>query len=211
MSRRYGRPVGDYQRIFVVSTQAGAAEVARVRSEIGSSAVVLTAPTVDGKRVVQELGHTAHPEVVLAPVRFPDVDRGHRLDEVVRRHAVADRYRDLVVVADPASITLLLRVLAPDQLPASGPVTEVGLPRGPRPVPLGRAAAAGVVLALLAGLMSAVVPVWVLPALAALTGLVLLTVSGRRWLGQSVLIAVAVCLGVSLLAIAGSARFPGAW
>ena len=211
MSRRYGRPVGDYQRILVVSTRADAAEVARVRSGIGSRAVVLTAPTVDGKRVVQELGHTAHPEVVLAPVRYPDVDRGHRLDEVVRRHAVADRFRDVVVVADPATITLLLRVLAPDQLPASGPVTEVGLPRGPRPVPLGRAAAAGVALAVLASLMSAVVPVWVLPALAALAGLVLLTMPGRRWLGQSALIAVAVCLGVSLLAIAGSARFPGAW
>jgi len=211
MSRRYGRPVGDYQRILVVSTRADAAEVARVRSGIGSRAVVLTAPTVDGKRVVQELGHTAHPEIVLAPVRYPDVDRGHRLDEVVRRHAVADRFRDVVVVADPATITLLLRVLAPDQLPASGPVTEVGLPRGPRPVPLGRAAAAGVALAVLASLMSAVVRVWMLPALAALAGLVLLTVPGRRWLGQSVLIAVAVCLGVTLLAIAGSARFPGAW
>ena len=160
---------------------------------------------------MQGLGHTAHPEVVLAPVRFPDVDRGHRLDEVVRRHAVADRFRDVVVVADPATITLLLRVLAPDQLPASGPVTEVGLPRGPRPVPLGRAAGAGVALALLVGLLSAVVPVWALPALAAVVGLVLLALPGRRWLGLSVLIAVAVALGVSLLAIAGSARFPGAW
>jgi hypothetical protein len=42
-------------------------------------------------------------------------------------------------------------------------------------------------------------------------GLALLAVPGRRWLGQSVLIAVAVALAVSLLAIAGSARFPGAW
>ncbi len=201
----------DLQRIFVVSTQADAAEVARVRAGIGSSAIVVTAPTADGKRVVQGLGHTAHPEVVLAPVRFPDVDRGHRLDEVVRRHAVADRFRDLVVVADPATITLLLRVLAPDQLPASGPVTEVGLPRGPHPVPLGRSAAGGVGLALVASLSSAVVPVWVLPALAAVAGLVLLVLPGRRWIGQSVLIAVAVALGVSLLAIAGSARFPGAW
>jgi hypothetical protein len=203
--------VTDLQRIFVVSTQADAAEVARVRADIGSSAVVVTAPTADGKRVVQGLGHTAHPEVVLAPVRFPDVDRGHRLDEVVRRHAVADRFRDVVVVADPATITLLLRVLAPDQLPTSGRVTEVGLPRGPHPVPLGRAAAGGVGLALVASLSSAVVPVWVLPALAAVAGLVLLVLPGRRWLGQSVLIAVAVALGVSLLAIAGSARFPGAW
>ena len=203
--------MSDYQRILVVSTQADATEVARVRAGIGSSAVVITAPTADGKRIVQGLGHTAHPEVVLAPVRFPDVDRGHRLDEVVRRHAVADRFRDVVVVADPSTITLLLRVLAPDQLPTSGPVTEVGLPRGPRPVPLGRAAAAGAVLALLASLLSAVVPVWALPALAAVVGLVLLALPGRRWLGLSVLIAVAVALGVSLLAIAGSARFPGAW
>ena len=203
--------MSDYQRILVVSTQADATEVAKVRAGIGSSAVVITAPTADGKRIVQGLGHTAHPEVVLAPVRFPDVDRGHRLDEVVRRHAVADRFRDVVVVADPSTITLLLRVLAPDQLPTSGPVTEVGLPRGPRPVPLGRAAAAGVVLALLASLLSAVVPVWALPALAAVVGLVLLALPGRRWLGLSVLIAVAVALGVSLLAIAGSARFPGAW
>ena len=203
--------MSDYQRILVVSTQADAAEVARVRAGIGSSAVVITAPTADGKRIVQGLGHTAHPEVVLAPVRFPDVDRGHRLDEVVRRHAVGDRFRDVVVVADPATITLLLRVLAPDQLPTSGPVTEVGLPRGPRPVPLGRAAGAGVALALLVGLLSAVVPVWALPALAAVVGLVLLALPGRRWLGLSVLIAVAVALGVSLLAIAGSARFPGAW
>ncbi len=203
--------MSDYQRILVVSTQADATEVARVRAGIGSSAVVITAPTADGKRIVQGLGHTAHPEVVLAPVRFPDVDRGHRLDEVVRRHAVGDRFRDVVVVADPSTITLLLRVLAPDQLPAAGPVTEVGLPRGPRPVPLGRAAAAGVGLALLVSLLSAVVPVWALPALAAAGGLVLLALPGRRWLGLSVLIAVAVALGVSLLAIAGSARFPGAW
>jgi hypothetical protein len=203
--------VTDFQRILVVSTRADAAEVGRVRAGIGSSAVVITAPTADGKRIVRGLGHTAHPEVVLAPVRFPDVDRGHRLDEVVRRHAVADRFRDVVVVADPSTITLLLRVLAPDQLPTSGPVTEVLLPRGPRPVPLGRAAAAGVVLALLVFLLSAVVPVWALPALAAVVGLVLLALPGRRWLGLSVLIAVAVALGVSLLAIAGSARFPGAW
>ena len=201
----------DFQRILVVSTRADAAEVGRVRAGIGSSAVVITAPTADGKRIVRGLGHTAHPEVVLAPVRFPDVDRGHRLDEVVRRHAVADRFRDVVVVADPSTITLLLRVLAADQLPTSGPVTEVLLPRGPRPVPLGRAAAAGVVLALLVFLLSAVVPVWALPALAAVVGLVLLALPGRRWLGLSVLIAVAVALGVSLLAIAGSARFPGAW
>ena len=151
------------------------------------------------------------PEVLLAPVRFPDVDRGHRLDELVRRHAVEDRYRDLVVVADPATLTLLLRVLAPDQLPESGPVTEVGLPRASRPVPLGKAAAGGVGLAVVAGVLSPVLAPWVLPALVALAGLALLVVPGRRYVGQALLIATAVSVVVTLMAIAGSARFPGAW
>jgi hypothetical protein len=203
--------VTDFQPIFVVSTKAGAGEVEHLRTSLGSSAVVLTAPTAEAKRVVVGLGREAHPDVLLAPVRFPDVDRGHRLDGLVRRHAVEDRYRDVVVVADPATVTLLLRVLAPDQLPSAGPVTEVGLPRGPRPVPLGRAALGGVVLAFVALGLSSLVPVWVLPALVVLAGLLLLVVPGRRYLGQAMLIAVGASLIVGLLAIAGSARFPGAW
>lgn len=209
--RRYGRPVSDFQRIFVVSAQAGVDEVARLRRRLGSSVRVLTAPTPEAKRVVEALQREPVPEVALAPVRFPDVDRGHRLDEVVRRHAVEDRYRDLVVVADPATLTLLLRVLAPDQLPESGPVTEVGLPRGPRPVPLNRAAVGGVVLGFVAGVLSGVVPFWVLPALVVLVGLVLLVVPGRRHVGQALLIATGVAAVVMLFSIAGSSRFPGAW
>ncbi|WP_191281122.1 hypothetical protein [Nocardioides flavus (ex Wang et al. 2016)] len=201
----------DYQRILVVSTRADAAEVQRVRARMGSSAVVLTAPTAEGKRIVQGLGREAHPEVLLAPVRFPDVDRGHRLDEVVRRHAVADRFRDVVVVADPATVTLLLRVLAPDQLPESGPVTEVGLPRGSRPVPLVQAALGGGGLAVAALVLGPVLPLWLLPVLAGLVGLVLLVVPGRRHLGEAVLIAAGASVVVGLLVIAGSARFPGAW
>lgn len=199
----------DFQRILVVSTQAGPGEVERVRSRLAASAVVLTAPTGEGGRVVAGLGRTPVAEVELAPVLHPDVDRGHRLDEVVRRHAVADRYRDVVVVADPATITLLLRVLAPDQLPESGPVTEVGLPRGTRPVPLGPATAGGVGLAVVAGLLASVVPVWVLPALAILAALGLLAVPGRRHVAYALLIAVAVAVLVALFAIAGSTRFPG--
>lgn len=201
----------DYQRIVVVSTQAAAADVDRVRTRLGSSAVVLTAPTGEAKRVVEGLGHRAVPEVVLAPVRHPDVDRGHRLDEAVRRHAVADRFRDVVVVADPATITLLLRVLAPDQLPAGGPVTEVGLPRGARPVPTGRAVASGIGLGVVAGVLSGVIPIWVLPTLVAVAGLVLLAVPGRKHVGESLLIAVGVALLTTLLSIAGSTRFPGSW
>lgn len=198
----------DYQRILVVTTKADGTDVAAVRRRLGANALVLTAPTAEAKRVVEELGRDAVPEVVLAPVRHPDVDRGHRLDEVVRRHAVADRFRDVVVVADPATVILLLRVLAPGQLPAGGPITEVGLPRGPRAVPLGRAAAGGVALAMLAGALSPVVPAWLLPALVVFAGLVLLLLPGRRHVGHALLIAVAVAAVVSLMVIAGSRRFP---
>lgn len=201
----------DYQRIVVVSTQSGAADLDRVRARLGSSAVVLTAPTGEAKRVVEALGRDAVPEVVLAPASHPDVDRGHRLDEAVRRHAVADRFRDVVVVADPATIILLLRVLAPDQLSDGGPVTEVGLPRGARPVPTGQAVAGGIGLGVVAGVLSGVVPIWVLPALVAAAGLVLLAVPGRKHVGESLLIAVGVAVLVTILSIAGSTRFPGSW
>lgn len=203
--------MSELQRIFTVSVQASTTDVERLRARLGSSVRVLTAPTVEARRVVEALGREPVPEVLLAPVRFPDVDRGHRLDELVRRHAVEDRYRDLVVVADPATLTLLLRVLAPDQLPEAGPVTEVGLPRAPRPVPLGKAAAGGVGLAVVAGVLTPVLAPWVLPALVALAGLALLVVPGRRYVGQALLIAAAVSVVVTLMAIAGSARFPGAW
>ena len=203
--------VSDFQRILVVSTRAGEADVERVRRRLGSGARVLTAPTAEAKRVVVGLHREARPEVLLAPVRFPDVDRGHRLDDLVRQHAVQDRFRDVVVVADPATVTLLLRVLAPDQLPESGPVTEVGLPRGARPVPLLQAALGGAAIAVAALALGAVVPLWALPLLAVLVGLVLLVVPGRRHLGEAVLIAAGASVVVGLLAIAGSARFPGAW
>lgn len=209
--RRYGQGVSDFQRIFVVSAQAGDADVERLRRRLGASVRVLTAPTAEAKRVVEALRFDPVPEVALAPVRFPDGDRGHRLDGLVRRHAVEDRYRDLVVVADPATLTLLLRVLAPDQLPEGGPVTEVGLPRGPRPVPLNRAAVGGVALGFVAGVLSGVVPFWVLPVLVVLAGLVLLLVPGRRHVGQALLIATGVAAVVMLFSVAGSSRFPGSW
>ena len=201
----------DLQRIYVVGTQAGADEVARVRSAMDAGAVVLTAPTAEAKKVVAGLGVEPVVDVLLAPVRFPDVDRGHRLDELVRRHAVQDRFRDVVVVTDPASVTLLLRALAPDQLPMGGAVTELGLPRGSRPVPLVQAALGGGLLAFVTVLGADVIPIWVLPLVAVLAGLTLLLVPRRRHLGEALLIAVAVAVAVSLLSVAGSSRFPGSW
>lgn len=199
----------DYQRIHVVSTLAAADEVADLRRRLGKEAVVLTAPTGEAKQVVKGLGRTPVPEVLLAPVAHPTHDRGHRLDGLVRRHALADRYRDVVVVADPASITLLLRVLAPGQLATGGAVVEAGLPRGPRPVSLVRVLAGGVGLAVAFGLGAVLGTGWVLPALVVLAGLVLLVLPSQRHLGKTVLLAVAVAGVVMFMAIAGSERFPG--
>lgn len=198
----------DYQRIFVATTQADGTDVAAVRRRLSAKAIVLAAPTAEAKRVVARLGCDVVPELVLAPVPHPGVDRGHRIDEVVRRHAVADRFRDVVVVADPATVVLLLRVLAPEQLPTGGPVTEVGLPREARPVPVRAALAGGVALALLVLALSPVLPIWQVPALGLVPGLALLLLPRLRHVGYALLIALGVALVMSLMVIAGSNRFP---
>lgn len=201
----------DRQRILLVSSAATDSETEDVRGTLSRDALVLTAPTAEAKRVVTEIGAEPRPELELAPVRFPDADRGHRLDALVRRHALADRFRDLVVVADAATLTLLLRVLAPDQLPAQGSVTHVGLPRAGRPVPVAPAVGIGVVLGLLAGILAGGVPILVLPVAVAAVGLGLAVVPSRRHVGLGALLAAAVALGAIFLSIAGSSRFPGSW
>jgi len=157
-----------------------------------------------------EKASTVEPEALLAPVRFPEVDRGHRLDELVRGHALRDRFRDVVVVTDPASATLLLRVLAPDQLPNGGAVTAVGLARGERPVETRRALAVGVALGLVVGVAASSRAVLALPVVVALVGLGLLLVVPWRHVGRELLLASAISVGVSIAIVAGSARFPAA-
>ncbi len=199
------------QPIHVVSTAATEAELARLRDGLGRDPAVLVAPAAEAARVVRALGGRPRPEPLLAPVRFPDVDRGHRLDELVRRVALEDRFRDVVVVTDPASATLLLRVLAPDQLAAGGAVTLVGLPRGDRPVAVRRGVVTGAVLGVAAYLVDAAAPLFALPVAAALVGFVLLLVPAGRHLGRELLLAAAVALVVVLAIVAGSARFPDGW
>lgn len=201
----------DHQRIHVVSDAAGEADLRRVLDELGRDPVVLTAPTAEAARLVRVLGVEPQAEVLLAPVRFPQADRGHRLDELVRRHALHDRFRDVVVVTDAATSTLLLRVLAPDQLPTEGPVTVVGLVRGDRPVDVRRGVFTGLALGVTAGLVESLVPLLALPVAAALVGLALLLVQPWRHLGRELLLAAAIALVVVLVVVAGSARFPGGW
>ena len=195
----------------MVSTTADEAELQRVRDDLGRDPVVLTAPTAEAKRVVSALGFEPHVEVLLAPASFPPADRGHRLDELVRRHALRDRFRDVVVVTDPATATLLLRVLAPDQLASGGAVTVVGLPRGDRPVVVRRAVAGGVVLGVVTGVAEQQAAVLALPVAVAVVGLGVLLVPPWRHVGRELLLAAGIAVAVLLVVVAGSARFPGGW
>ena len=197
------------QRILVVSTSATPADIDRLRDLLGRGPLVLTAPTGEAKQVVTAIDAEPQPDVLLAPVRFPDADRGERLDRLVRSHALTDRFRDVVVVVDPATATLLLRVLAPDQLPAGGAVTVVGLPRGDRPASVRRALLGGVLLGVVSGLAE---PLYLaLPGAVALVGLVLVLVGSWRHVGRELLLAAAVGVVVVLASFVGSTRFPGAW
>ncbi|PUA79055.1 hypothetical protein [Nocardioides currus] len=200
-----------HQRIFVVTTAATDAELTRARAELGRDALVLTAPTADAERVVRSLAATPRAEVLLAPVSHPGFDRGHRLDDLVRRHALADRFRDVVVVADPATTTLLLRVLAPDQLSDEGAVTRVGLARGDRPVNALRAVLGGGVVGLVASLLERQLEILALPAVALVLGLALHLVPRWRHVGRELLLVGAVATVAVFLAVAGSARFPAGW
>ncbi|MCW2817798.1 MAG: hypothetical protein JWR42_585 [Marmoricola sp.] len=199
----------DRQRIYVVTTSATEAEAATLRADLARDPLVVTAPTGEAKRVVTLLGTDPQVELLLAPVTHPQADRGHRLDSLVRRHALQDRSRDVVVVCDPATSTLLLRVLAPGQLAASGAVTLVGLPRGPRQMVPRRGLAIGAVLGLSAGFAEPVAPILALPAALAVVGLLLLLVPAVRHIGREVLLAAAVATGLVMVLIAGSSRFPG--
>ncbi|WP_148615691.1 hypothetical protein [Nocardioides rubriscoriae] len=199
------------QRILVVSDGVGETELERVRHGLGRDPVVLTAPTPEAARVVRTLGAEPRVELSLAAVRFPAADRGHQLDALVRSHALGDRFRDVVVVTDQATSTLLLRVLAPDQLATGGAVQVVGLPRADRPVAARRAVVAGVVLGGVAGVLGAPVLLLVLIGLLAPVGLVLTLTEPRRHLGHELLLAAAVALAVSFVVVASSARFPGAF
>lgn len=200
-----------HQSIFVVTTEIREAEIVALRKRLGSTALVLTAPTAEAKAVVAGLGRQPSPEVILAPVAYPDVNRGHRLDDLVRRHAMADRLRDVVVIADRATLTLLLRVIAPGQLASGGPVTLVSLPRATTPLSLGRVAAGGVALALLCWILNPILPIPVLLGLVVLIGLTLLLVPQQRRTGQALLLSVGVAVIVALLVVSSSARFPAGW
>lgn len=201
-----------FQRIAVVSTASGPHDLRALGRDLGRGALVLTAPTSEARPATEAIAEAVsgdrQPEILLAPVRFPDADRGHRLDALVREHALRDRFRDVVVVADAATVTLLLRVLAPDQLADGGPVTVVGLPRADPPVSPLRVALVGLALGMLSALLDGPLPLFTVPLLAAVVGLVLLALPSQRRTGREALLAAMIGAVVFLMIVAGSTRFP---
>ncbi len=197
-----------YQRIAVVSTASGSPDLRALGREVARGALVLTAPTGEAKAVAQAVSGDVRPEILLAPVRFPDADRGHRLDALVREHALRDRFRDVVVVADPATVTLLLRALAPGQLASGGAVSVVALPRADPPVSPLRVALLGGVLGALSVVLDGLLPLFVPPLAVGVCGLLLLAVPSQRRTGREALLAAGIGALVVVMIVAGSTRFP---
>ena len=101
----------------------------------------------------------------------------------------------------------------PTSWPTAGPVTIVGLPRAGRPVAVRRAAGAGVALGLVGG--PAAVPAGPLLTLVALLlvvgGALALAAPPLRHVGRELLLVALITVGVGLVVVASSARFPGGW
>ena len=201
----------DYQRIFVVGAQAGADEVARLRSSLGSDVVVLTAPTVEAKRVVTASGSSRCPTCCSRRSGSPTSTAGTASTSWSAAMRCEDRFRDVVVVTDPATVTLLLRALAPTSCRWPAPSRRSACRAARVPYRWCRRRWAAACSPSWRCSPPNVIPIWVLPLLVVVAGLVLLLVPRRRHLGEALLIAVAVAAAVSLLSIAGSSRFPGSW
>ncbi len=196
------------QRVVLLPT--GADDPA---ADVGRPAVALTAPDAPARARATGLGLpvVVCPELAAEPGEVPG-DRAHRLDTLVRRHAVADRWRDLVVVADDATLrdvaTGLCDLPEASTWPGSGGAVVVGLPRGTRPLRLGTVAAAALVVGVLALLAAGRLHPLSLPAVAAAAGAGLLLPSRTRHAGRTLLAAAGFAAVLVLLAVAGSTRFP---
>lgn len=196
---------GGLQRVVVVSTSAPDAEVDALRAD---SPMTLCAPTAEAKRVVQRLALDPRPETLLAPVRLADGHRSQALERLVRTHASADRFRDVVVICDPDTARLVIKVIGDSATPVL-PVTELGLPRGERPPqPVWWGLVGALVLAIVSGLLSTVLHPLALPLLVALAGGVLWLSPARRPLARTLLLVAGVGALLLLLGITSARRFP---
>ena len=196
------------QRVVLLSSSGGRFAAARLRR-----AEVLSAPEAEARARAETLGLPVLvcPELAAEPGGVPD---GHpdRLDALIRGHAVADRWRDLVVVADTATLHAAAAGLCgptavPPPADAEG-VVVVGLPRGSRSVPWAAVAVGALVVAGLVGLTLDRLHPLVLPGLAAGAGLALVLPERTRRAGRSLLAVAALAAVLVLAVVAGASRFP---
>lgn len=184
------------------------------RPAVPRSALVLTAPDAAARARAVSLGRPVVVSQELAEGRPGEssAERAHRLDTLVRSHAVSDRWRDLVVVADPDTLRDVATGLCslPDATMWSGAaeVVTVGLPRGTRPVRVLPTLVGALVVALLAlPLLGRFHPL-LLPGLVAVGGVALLPWAVTRHAARTLLAVAGLATLVVFLGVAGAGRFP---
>lgn len=186
------------QRIVLVPTGAAGDAV-----PVPRRALVLVAPDPGAIAWARRTGLPTEPLTAVP---------GPALENQVRSRAVADRWRDLVVVADAATVRALAASLC--NLPGSSAlagaddVVTVGLPRGERAVrPLHVVVGSGLLALLTLLLIDRVYPL-LLPGAVAAAGLALLPWRGSRHLARTLLAAAGIAAILVFVLVAGSTRFP---
>jgi hypothetical protein len=139
-----------------------------------------------------------------------DEERVRRLETLVRGHAVSDRFRDLVVVADAETVRAVATGLGalPGASTSPGEVVVVGLPRGARPVRTGPVLVGAGLLGLVTLLTLGRLYPLLIPGVAAGVGVLLLPWPGSRHLGRTLLAQAGLAAVVVFVVVAGSGRFP---
>ncbi len=197
------------QRIFVVPTQTPGPGLARVPR----GALVLVAPGEAAEALAAGWGAEPEVQVELGPSSAGHDERRYELDALVRRHALGDRWRDVVVVADHDTVDLVVTGLC--DLPGAEPgtrsrdgVTVVGLPRSTRSVPLWSVVIGGIVLAAVVAIGADRIYPLLIPAATAVIGVVLLPAPRTRHHGYAALVIAGTGLVGGLLLLSSTARFP---
>ncbi len=197
------------QRIVLVATDAADPTFRRPRR-----GVVLAAPdpAAQALAATMELPTITSPVLADAGPGGADAERVRRLEALVRGHAVSDRFRDVVVVADAATVGAVAIGLGAlpgvSPLPGGSGVVTVGLPRRARPVRVGPVLVGAGLVGLVALLTVGRLHPLVVPGIVAGIGLVLLPWAGSRHVGRTLLAQAGLAAVVVFVVVAGSGRFP---
>ena len=197
------------QRIVLVPTDAAPPAFKRPRR-----GAVLAAPDPAAQALAATTGlpTVTSQELAEAGPGSADEERVRRLETLVRGHAVSDRFRDLVVVADAETVRAVATGLGAlpgaSTLPGGHDVVTVGLPRGARPVRLGPVLVGAGLLGLVTLVTLGRLHPLLLPGVVAGVGLLLLPWTGSRHLGRTLLAQAGLAAVVVFVVVAGSGRFP---